>query len=252
MPRDGSGNYTLPAGNPVVSGTTIDVAWANPTMSDIATQLNNVVTRDGKLGLTAQSKAIAGGPTTPLYSFSTPAPANSGLYGGSNQVGLALAGAAYVNCQLGVGVQFGGQMLSGTPSLKAGSYTPVAADLSVLLGVTFPTTWYYSGINIYGQLAIVTLVGDFEVEPGGAPQNQFSFTITLPFARSSGDVVGGGGGCVSASGGASVPEIATAYAGDFAATTKILIRGRTPAGFIAGGGRKYRFSVSITYRTNVL
>lgn len=50
MSRDGSGNYTLPVGNPVVSGTIIDVNWANPTMADIAQQLNNVVTRDGVLG----------------------------------------------------------------------------------------------------------------------------------------------------------------------------------------------------------
>lgn len=50
MSRDGSGNYTLPVGNPVVSGTIIDVNWANPTMADIAQQLNNVVTRDGALG----------------------------------------------------------------------------------------------------------------------------------------------------------------------------------------------------------
>jgi len=53
MPRDVSGNYTLPIGNPVVSGTIIDVAWANPTMADVAVQLNNVLTRDGLLGATA-------------------------------------------------------------------------------------------------------------------------------------------------------------------------------------------------------
>lgn len=53
MPRDISGNYTLPAGNPVVDDTIIDVNWANPTMADIATQLNNVWTRDGNLGPTA-------------------------------------------------------------------------------------------------------------------------------------------------------------------------------------------------------
>ena len=47
MPRDISGNYTLPAGNPVVVGTIIDVNWANPTLNDIAAQLNNVLTLDG-------------------------------------------------------------------------------------------------------------------------------------------------------------------------------------------------------------
>jgi len=39
MPRNVSGVYSLPAGNPVVSGTDITVDWANPTMSDIAAEL---------------------------------------------------------------------------------------------------------------------------------------------------------------------------------------------------------------------
>ena len=56
MPRDGSGVYTLPAGNPVVTGTVIATTWANPTMSDIAAQLNNVLTRDGLLGPTGPFK----------------------------------------------------------------------------------------------------------------------------------------------------------------------------------------------------
>lgn len=50
MPRDLAGNYTLPLGNPVVTDTVIESTWANSTMSDVATQLNNVVTRDGKAG----------------------------------------------------------------------------------------------------------------------------------------------------------------------------------------------------------
>lgn len=52
MPRDLSGNYTLPTGNPVVDGTIIESAWANGTMNDIAAQLNNVLTKDGVVGPT--------------------------------------------------------------------------------------------------------------------------------------------------------------------------------------------------------
>ncbi len=60
MPRDGSGVYTLPAGNPVVVDTIISTDWANPTMSDIAAQLNNVYTRDGVLGPTGPFKIVDG------------------------------------------------------------------------------------------------------------------------------------------------------------------------------------------------
>lgn len=51
MPRDGSGTYTLPAGNPVISGTVIDVTWANPTMDDIASSLTDSLSRTGSGGM---------------------------------------------------------------------------------------------------------------------------------------------------------------------------------------------------------
>lgn len=71
MPRDASGNYTLPAGNPVENDTIIDVNWANPTMADIAVQLNNVFTRDGVLGPTAPFKLVDGSVTAPGLSFTS-------------------------------------------------------------------------------------------------------------------------------------------------------------------------------------
>jgi microcystin-dependent protein len=71
MPRDVSGNYTLPPLNPVVGGTVIDITWANNTMGDIATQLNNVFTRDGVLGPTGTFKIIDGTLATPGLAFNS-------------------------------------------------------------------------------------------------------------------------------------------------------------------------------------
>ena len=51
MPRDGSGNYTLPAGNPVVTGTTVSSTWANATFSDIASALTGSLSRLGQGGM---------------------------------------------------------------------------------------------------------------------------------------------------------------------------------------------------------
>jgi len=48
MSRNGSGTYTLPAGNPVVTGTTISSSWANNTLNDIATALTGSVAADGQ------------------------------------------------------------------------------------------------------------------------------------------------------------------------------------------------------------
>ena len=52
MSRNGSGTYTLPAGNPVVTGTTISSSWANTTLTDIATALSNSIAADGQTPIT--------------------------------------------------------------------------------------------------------------------------------------------------------------------------------------------------------
>jgi hypothetical protein len=52
MSRNGSGTYTLPAGNPVVTGTTISSVWANTTLQDMANALTNSVATDGQAPMT--------------------------------------------------------------------------------------------------------------------------------------------------------------------------------------------------------
>lgn len=71
MPRDGSGNYTLPVGNPVVTDTIIASDWANDTMEDVALQLNNVLTRDGVLGPLGAFKLVDGAVGTPGLAFNS-------------------------------------------------------------------------------------------------------------------------------------------------------------------------------------
>lgn len=51
--RNGSGTYTLPAGNPVNTGTPITTTWANNTLADIANNLTNSVAKDGQTVPTA-------------------------------------------------------------------------------------------------------------------------------------------------------------------------------------------------------
>jgi len=52
MSRNGSGTYSLPAGNPVVTGTTISSTWANSTLTDIAATLTDSVAADGQTPMT--------------------------------------------------------------------------------------------------------------------------------------------------------------------------------------------------------
>lgn len=53
MARNGSGVYSLAAGNPVITGTTISSTWANNTLSDIASALTGSIASDGQTVITA-------------------------------------------------------------------------------------------------------------------------------------------------------------------------------------------------------
>jgi hypothetical protein len=83
MSRNGSGVYSLPAGNPVVSGTTISSTWANTTLSDIQNALTQSVAADGQTTITGALKmgnnkvtgmgtATASGDAVEFAQFSTP------------------------------------------------------------------------------------------------------------------------------------------------------------------------------------
>jgi hypothetical protein len=62
MPRNGSSVYSLPAGNPVIPGTTIATAWANSTLTDIATALTQSLSTDGSTASVSLSgKTLTGG-----------------------------------------------------------------------------------------------------------------------------------------------------------------------------------------------
>jgi len=91
MPRDSSGNYTLPLGNPVADDTIIESTWANPTMSDIANQLNDVLTRDGLLGPTiAPFKILAGTALVPGLAFNNAL--TTGIYYEATQMSVSWNG----------------------------------------------------------------------------------------------------------------------------------------------------------------
>lgn len=92
MPRNGSGVYTLPAGNPVVPGTTIDAAWANSTLEDIGNELTNSLSRTGAGGMLGPFRVVSGTVTAPGLSFS--AETNSGLYrSGAGSIWMSILGA---------------------------------------------------------------------------------------------------------------------------------------------------------------
>lgn len=78
MPRNSGGVYSLPAGNPVVSGTIIESEWANTTMEDIEEALTNSLDRNGFGGMLAPMTFADGTESLPGIAW-TGEPA-TGLY----------------------------------------------------------------------------------------------------------------------------------------------------------------------------
>lgn len=71
MSRNGSGSYSLPAGNPVVAGTTIDANWANPTLNDIASALTQSFSADGQTPMSGPILMTAGTASAPALAFNS-------------------------------------------------------------------------------------------------------------------------------------------------------------------------------------
>jgi hypothetical protein len=74
MSRDGSGNYSPPAGDyPVVAGTVIESVAFNNIISDIANELGNSLATDGQTAMTGTLKLADGSTAAPSLSFNADA-----------------------------------------------------------------------------------------------------------------------------------------------------------------------------------
>jgi len=89
--RDGSGTYTLPAGNPVITGTAIDSSDFNDTMNDLASEMTDSLSRSGSGSMTAGLPGFVGTVSLPGYAWS--GDLNTGLYWVSaDLMGIAIGG----------------------------------------------------------------------------------------------------------------------------------------------------------------
>ena len=96
MPRSGTGTYTLPSGNPVVTGTTIEANWANSTLSDVASTLTDSLSRSGQGGMTAALRIADGTQSAPGVGFANET--QSGFYrAGTGEVWAVVQGAQTLN-----------------------------------------------------------------------------------------------------------------------------------------------------------
>lgn len=99
MPRNGSGNYTVPATvNPVVPGTDITADWANTTLTDLAQGVTDSLDRNGRGGMLAAFKVADGAVGAPGVAFTNET--STGFYRASAaKVGFAVLGTNVVDIE---------------------------------------------------------------------------------------------------------------------------------------------------------
>ena len=167
MSRNGSGTYTLPAGNPVVTGTTIASTWANNTMNDLASALTDSVAADGQTAMTGNLNLNS----NKIVNLATPTLSTDAV---TKSYADALVGGS------GTG-SFTTLTVTGTTTL-ATSLTGVLKGTSGVVAVATAGT-DYAGIDTAqtftkGQRGEITaLVDGATITPDFADSNNFSVTL---------------------------------------------------------------------------
>lgn len=128
MPRDDSGNYSLPPGSEAVTGTTIQASTHNTPLADIAQALTGSLARNGSGPMLAPLKLVDGTLAAPAMAFNS-----------ETGTGLILTGN-------GIGFVKGGVLIA---EIGSGGFTagvPVGAGMD-FWGTTAPAGWIFA----YGQ-----------------------------------------------------------------------------------------------------
>jgi len=137
MSRNGAGTYNLPAGNPVVTGTTISTTWANTTLSDMATALTGSVAADGQTPITgnlqmSSNKITSLGTPTSAYDATTKTYVDTAITTATGSLGTMSTQNA------------------NNVAITGGTITGLSSALPVASGGTGVTTSTGSGANVLG------------------------------------------------------------------------------------------------------
>ena len=181
MSRNGSGTYTLPAGNPVVTGTVISTTWANNTMNDLAAAITDSVAADGQTPMTGPLNLNSNKVTNLANGTLTTDAVNYGQFSTPTFSGavvcsstLTVTGATALNSTLTVGGNttvtgngsftgdgtFGGNLaVNGTGQIKIPNGTTAQRSATPTVGsVRFNTTLQtFEGYSTYSGQTISTI-----------------------------------------------------------------------------------------------
>lgn len=179
MPRNSSGIYTLPGGNPVTPGDVIEAEWANTTLEDVADALTNSLSRTGAGGMLAPFRIADGSISGPGLSFLNET--NTGLYrSASGSAWMAVLGVNVAQFStVGLTIPFGKALtaqgnasVSGTLAVTGattlGSSLAVTGALTATGGVTGNVTGNVTATTGSSTFNDVVITGSLDMTAGSS------------------------------------------------------------------------------------
>ena len=156
MPRDSSGNYTLPEAA-FVAGTTIVAADVNSDMSDLGSEIQDSLSRSGKGGMTAPLRCANGSAVAPSFSFTNDT--GVGFYRKSSGVAGLAAGGNDVGSWTSTGMFAGSASTAPIASsvFLAANQSTTSSTMGDLTGLSFSVT--ASGVYVFEAVLAVTRAG---------------------------------------------------------------------------------------------
>jgi hypothetical protein len=198
MPRDVSGNYSLPL-PPVQPDTVIETDWANPTLDDVANGITNSLSRDGQGAMRSQLQLADGSVGSPGLAFSSGT--SSGLWRTGTAVGFSYSGVQYWSTQSG----------------RFQVEKPASFIGQVTIGATTPAS-SYSALGLESKTKLLQLnrvtTAEKTVVPDADAQGMFVFDTDLGVpSYNNGSAwfpvaVGGGGDALPLTGGTLTGDLA--------------------------------------------
>jgi len=223
MPRNASGVYTLPAGNPVVPGTTIDAAWANDTLEDLANEVTNSLSRTGAGGMLAPFRLADGTVTAPGIAWLNET--NSGLYrSGAGSTWMSILGVNTAQFStVGLTIPFG-------KALTAQGNASVAGTFAVGGHTTLSSTLAVTGALTASGGVTGNVTGNVTAASGTSSFNDVTINGSLDMVAGSSATITGLSNPTNASDAANKGYVDTQDA------LKLSLTGGTMSGNIAMGG----------------
>lgn len=223
MPRNASGIYTLPGGNPVTPGDVIEADWANTTLEDVADALTNSLSRTGAGGMLAPFRIADGNISAPGLSYLNET--NTGLYrSGSGSTWMSVLGVNVAQFStVGLTIPFG-------KALTAAGNASVAGTFGVTGATTLGSTLAVTGAITATGGVTGNITGNVTAASGTSTFNDVVVTGALDMTAGSSATITGLSTPTNASDAANKGYVDTQDA------LKLSLTGGTMSGNIAMGG----------------